>query len=154
MGGRWSSLFTEMKPEHKKAMKKLTQNEIVKKYYTENKVERTVEDYLNVLVINPHLIKDDNDKETINKIYKDIVGVNLFRDTYENINENEDEIAIKITPELLKTLKKDYKGVEIAIVDGEEPEEEWSGWVSGEITCDKLSKEDIGDWLVIVDYHN
>lgn len=83
---------------------------------------------------------------------KDITGHNFFRNRLQDNDRT--EMAEKITPELLKYLKKECKEVELAIVDDEDSEDIYSGWVSEEITCNKLSKQDIGEWLVIVDYHN
>ena len=76
------------------------------------------------------------------------VGDNPYaRDAYSNIGEEDD--AQKITPSLIKALKKKYK------------EEAFGDYVEcfdpntlEEFNIKDITSESVGDWLVVIDYHN
>ena len=66
----------------------------------------------------------------------------FYRDSYIHTGYNDD--AVVITAELIKALKKEYDN-DIEVYDSVNYQE---------INVVELNKEYIGDWLVVVDYHN
>jgi hypothetical protein len=65
----------------------------------------------------------------------------LARSSYEHYGYADD--AMLITPEIIKYLKKEYGNAEIFDADNQE-----------EMLVKNLGKDDIGQWLVVIDYHN
>ena len=137
IGGRWSGVLSDLLKKDKIAEAKAKMSLLLK---DEIKKSKDIMDYLS---INPHLITDEKKKAELEKIYIDIVGTPFFRDHSHGLADD----CVELTPELLKILKKDYAEVEIACVTEE-------GYLEDETTCAGLKKEDLGDLLVVVDYHN
>ncbi len=138
VGGRWSGEFSRiLTPKEKirqgnKAILPLIPKKLQK--------EKDILDYLYI-----NEMKLGENKEVLMKKvddeYKKVTGFVYFRDTYKAFGYEDD--AIKITSELIKKLKsKYYKKVEIFDADNYQ-----------EIKCKDLTKDNIGEWLVVIDYH-
>lgn len=133
VGGRWSGLFTDKK-ETEELIKPLLEKELKER-----------PDLLNYLYINDHSVSKEL-KEQIDTISIKKTGLPYFRCTYDNDGYEDD--AVLITKEILEKLTSEqYNNTEIADVNEDE-------YIEEEYTCDKLTDESIGDWLVIIDYHN
>lgn len=132
IGGRWSG--------------ELTQIQLARDFYKEAKE-----------LIKPKEnwgISDDEVKQhekELQALWKDMGGKDKHpynRDNYDTYGAEDD--AQIITPELLKALKKAHGktnkyGDSVEVFDPEEQEE---------YTINQLTKDCIGDWLVVIDYHN
>lgn len=127
VGGRWSGLFTDRKEVH----------EEVKKILPADLIHT-----LDYLYINKHLVKDVDLVKRIDDIAIEKTGVPFFR----NGEQCKDD-AVIITKEILQTLKDKYNDVEIAILNEDDE-------VVDECIPESLTDDDLGDWLVIIDYHN
>lgn len=135
VGGRWSGEFFMKTPEYQKGIEALKQLDFIKKEIKKRP------DLLAMLYINEHLVTKQQVKK-IDDIFKKVTGMVYFRDCYHSDGYEDD--ANKITPELLKELRKEkYEDVEVFDAENEE-----------EYLVKDLSKEAIGSWLVTIDYHN
>lgn len=131
VGGRWSGLFTNKK-ETEELIKPLLEKELKER-----------PDLLSYLSINSHIVSKEL-KDQIDAISTEKTGLVYFRNSY---NSYEDD-AVLITKEILEKLhNEEYNNIEIADVNEDE-------YIEEEYTCDKLTDKNIGEWLVIIDYHN
>jgi hypothetical protein len=142
VGGRWGGELTKLTLDEKtiaKAKKALVP-------FVEKELKKD-KDLLNYLYINEH--KMNGDKECMalmDEAYAKITGVPYFRDSYNQLGYEDD--AMKLTPALIKALKSKKEGMaqcEIFCTGNGDCEE---------ITCSDLTKDDIGSWLVVIDYHS
>lgn len=140
IGGRWSGLMTQKSDAYKKAQK------LIKPLLEENFKENNekIENLLTYLNINEHVVSSEL-KNKIDKIFIKETGLPYFRNTYDHFGYTDD--VFEITKENLAILKKDYADCEVAEIEDE------GDWVETEYPVEKLTEEDIGSYLVIVDYH-
>lgn len=131
VGGRWSGLFTDKK-ETEELIKPLLEKELKER-----------PDLLDYLYINSHIVSKEL-KDQIDAISTKKIGLPYFRNSYDNYEDD----AVLITKEILEKLhSEEYNNTEIADVSEDE-------YIEEEYTCDKLTDKNIGEWLVIIDYHN
>lgn len=75
------------------------------------------------------------------------VGINPYnRNSYDHQGAKDD--AQKLTPALIKAVKKTYKHKK-----GDNGVEMFDAESFDELRADSLSLEDVGKWLVVIDYH-
>jgi len=83
-----------------------------------------------------------NNAEALQKLWVSIGGKNDNLYARDNYHANYDDDAMIITDKLINALKKTNKSVEI--FDADEYNEK---------TVADLDKDDIGKWIVVIDYH-
>jgi hypothetical protein len=62
--------------------------------------------------------------------------------------DRQSDDAVQLTAEIIKKLQSEYKECEIANVDTDDQ------YIIEEYTPSSLTSEDIGQWIVTIDYHN
>ena len=125
VGGRWSGELSKI------LLKKDFFKELKKRYPLPKKYGFYTDDF----------VKENADK--FQALWEELGGMGhnpYARDHYRH--EGFDDDAMKITLELLKAMKK-YKDVEV-----------FDAVNCVEYPVKKLTKNDIGYWLVVIDYHN
>jgi len=138
IGGRWSGLMTQSLPsynEAKELIKPLLKKELKKS-----------PDLLDYLYINDHHIQSEETKKEIDRIFTEKTGYPFFRNTYGHTEYGDD--FFELTEETLAILQKDYADIEVAFVEDDDNYIDYEGKVSD------LGKKHLGEYLVIVDYHN
>lgn len=91
----------------------------------------------------------EKNKTKIQSLWKKLGGKDkspFHRDQYQSQGYEDD--AMRITPKLLKALKKNKKGFEPKQLEVFDPE------ISEEINLSDLNKDHLKKWIVVIDYHN
>lgn len=136
IGGRWAGLMTTKTAAYKEALE-LSKHLLVE----ETKKWPELIDYL---YINPNMV-DKNKRIAIDEIFSVKTDLPYFRDSFGE-TEYPDNI-FQITTETLPILQKEYSDTEVAVALDD-------NYIDEEITCKDLTDKNIGEYLVIVDYHN
>jgi hypothetical protein len=135
IGGRWSGELSKFDPKVVKAQKYIKKTwptawEATNNFYSSLKDK---------------LADKKSDEAQAEAYHLKETGLPFYRDSYIHTGYNDD--AVVITAELIKALKKEYK-------DTSEIVECFDSVNGEEIYISKLPKQSIGDYLVVVDYHN
>ena len=130
VGGRWSGELSKFNPKVAKARKYIQRVwpggwEKTNNFYSSLKDE---------------LADPKSEVAQAQAYHLKVTGLPFYRDSY--IFNGYDDDAVVITTKLIKELKK-YKDTEV--FDGVE----WDEYMAS-----RLPKQAVGDWLVIIDYHN
>jgi len=140
IGGRWSGELTRLMLDKEKLKK--CDDEFEKEYgwHTGGEEKVTKEQ------------RHEQYKTVFAKHFPEFAGLlPQWRDTYAG-NGFEDD-AMQLTEPLLEALQKEYNGKKVGEMNGGTVEV-FDAENFDETTVDRLTKEDIGKWIVVVDYHN
>jgi hypothetical protein len=138
VGGRWSGIFTDLTPQGRKAAAEIER--MLKRDYPQLDQGVRGISYGEPTLRGLHAIA----AAVANDDYIEATGYPYIRDPYRVAPYGDD--GVKLTPELLAALQKDYGETSVCLTR--------DGNIEGEDCLSEVADEQlIGSWLVAIDYH-